>query len=77
LTIVYLRLWKFCDIILQESAKQSSSKFLEVTPIDQGSLEKELSTFGSSDLEWADNSSELRDEIKDTLALGLSIGNCL
>jgi hypothetical protein len=70
LTIVYLRLWKYCDVVLQESAKQTSSKFLEVTPIDRGALEKELSSTAQSKLGWADNSAELRDEINDTLALG-------
>ena len=69
MTTVYLKLWKLCDLVLQHSNVQESSKFLEIAYVDEHAVIKELEKYEQSGLAWADNSSLLADEIKDTLGL--------
>jgi hypothetical protein len=69
LTILYLRLWKFCDVVVQKSEKQQSAKFFEIADVDEQALEQELLSFSKSQLDWADNPAKVLDEINDTLAL--------
>jgi hypothetical protein len=60
--------------VVQHSEKQHSSKFLEIADVDEQVLERELLTFADSKLDWADNPSQLLEEIKDTVALGRKPG---
>jgi hypothetical protein len=69
MTILYLRLWKFCDVVVQNSEKQQSAKFFGIADVDEQALEQELLSFSNSELGWADDPPQVLDEIKDTLAL--------
>ena len=68
LTITYLRLWKICDSELANGKKDSARPF-EVIPMDEVKLVKDLRSVSQSDLAWAEDPKELRDDIFDVLKL--------
>src|SRR5207302_7878318 len=69
LTVLYLRLWKLCDLEFYETEQHDSAKHYDVVPIDRMKLSSELKMVAKSPLDWVKDPKEVRDEILHTLDL--------
>src|SRR5437773_1352954 len=72
LTVVYLRIWKLCDIQFYNDKQRESARVFDVIPIDAGRLERDLQEFLSSvalDPSWAEDPDELERDITTVLTI--------
>lgn len=68
-TLVYLRLWKLCDVQLSRDNDQDSARVFDVIPLDEGKLIAELRELQATDLDWSCKPDELREDIGHVLDL--------
>lgn len=68
-TLVYLRLWKVCDVELSRTSQYDSARVFDVIPFDEAKVLAEIRELGASDLSWASEPEELQDDISYVLAI--------
>ena len=72
LTIVYLRIWKLCDLQFYYEKQRESAREFDVLPMDTARLEQDLREFHESlrmNPSWADDPVELEQDIMTLLSI--------